>query len=333
MKKIFAVLLLPVLAFTGCNKKTNENSNNTITFTMSEAGGPTTISSQMDQFFKEKVEELSEGQIKIDIKFGAIFGGEESVIKMMQSKNSPVQLCRVSTFSLTTFGAKKSILPTIPFTFKNREHFWKFANSQVAQELLLEPSEEKIGVRGLFFAEEGFRNFFSVYPLNSISDVKNKKIRVASDPLVIELVKALDSEPVFVTTNDIFAALQTGKTDIAEQPISAYLSSSFNTVAPNMILDGHTLGVTEIIISEEAWNSLTENQQKILNEAGKLAAEYCREIAEKVEAESIEELKKLNTNITEVQNLSEWQEAGKKVAQKYSTEYPELYEKIVKLAE
>ena len=43
-------------------------------------------------------------------------------------------------FALTNYGGKLSALPSVPFTFDNREHYWKFAESEMGQKILDEPS-------------------------------------------------------------------------------------------------------------------------------------------------------------------------------------------------
>ena len=68
-------------------------------------------------------------------------------------------MARISAFALTSYGGEKSSLLSVPFTFVNRDHFWNFATSDLAQEFLLEPHENGSGIRGLFYGEEGFRHF------------------------------------------------------------------------------------------------------------------------------------------------------------------------------
>ena len=46
--------------------------------------------------------------------------------------------------------------------------------------------------------------------------------------------------------------------------------NAFQEVAPNMILDGHTLGAIQVIITNEAWDSLTPEQQDILMEGWRI---------------------------------------------------------------
>ena len=58
-----------------------------------------------------------------------------------------IDISRISAFALTSYGAEKSVLLSIPYTFANRDHFWKFADSELAPEFLMEPHDNGLGVR------------------------------------------------------------------------------------------------------------------------------------------------------------------------------------------
>ncbi len=39
----------------------------------------------------------------------------------------------------------------------------------------MEPHDNGLGVRGLFYGEEGFRHFFTVKPVNGLEDLKGNE--------------------------------------------------------------------------------------------------------------------------------------------------------------
>lgn len=240
-----------------------------------------------------------------------------------------IDMSRISAFALTPYGGQKSKLLSIPYTFVSRDHFWNFATSDLAPEFLLEPHEAGTGVRGLFYGEEGFRHFFTVDPVNGIEDLKGLKLRVSNDPVMNGMVNGLGASPTVVSFGELYSALQTGVVDGAEQPIANYKSNAFPEVAPNLILDGHTLGAIQVIITDEAWDGLTEEQQNILMEAGKYASEFNRKISAEAEAKVLEELKADGVNVVEVTDLAPWQAAVKDVVEAETKDYKELYQQIL----
>jgi TRAP-type C4-dicarboxylate transport system substrate-binding protein len=221
------------------------------------------------------------------------------------------------------------MLLSLPYTFVSRDHFWNFATSDLAQEFLLEPSEKGSGIRGLFYGEEGFRHFFTKEPVTGIDSFKGMKLRVSNDPIMNGLAEGLGASPTVVAFGELYSALQQGTVDGAEQPIANYKANAFPEVAPNMILDGHTLGAIQVVITDEAWNKLSADQQQILMDAGKAASEYNRSISEQKEKEVLDELKNEGVNIVEVDDVTPWQEAVKKVIDENIKGQEDLYKQIV----
>lgn len=97
-------------------------------------------------------------------------------------------------------------------------------------------------------------------------------------------------------------------------------------------MDGHTLGVMEPVITLEAWNSLSDRQQKILFEAGRYASEVCRRFSTSEENRIKRELVKENATITEVTDKEPWQKACERVIKDACAVDSALYEKILSCA-
>ncbi|NLO39370.1 MAG: TRAP transporter substrate-binding protein [Ruminiclostridium sp.] len=302
-----------------------------VTLVYAEVNPLDSIVGRMAVKFKDTVAELSGGSIKIDIQHSGVLGAENDVLDTMLGGGGTIDMSRISAFSLTSYGGEKSKLLAIPFTFANREHYWKFAASELAPEFLLEPHENGSGVRGLFYGEEGFRHFFTTKDIKGIEDLKGMKIRVSSDPVMTGMVEGLGASPTVVSFGELYSALQTGVVDAAEQPIANYKANSFHEVAPNMILDGHTLGAIQVIITDAAWDKLTANQQNALMEAGKVASAFNKEISADAEKKVTEELKAAGVNFVEVTDNKPWQDACKAVIESASANNKELYQKILNM--
>ncbi|MDX9985131.1 TRAP transporter substrate-binding protein, partial [Sphaerochaeta sp.] len=279
-------------------------------------------------YFKQQVEKLSGGTVTIDIQASGVLGSENDVLDSILGGGTSIDMSRISAFALTSYGAVKSKLLSIPFTFENRAHFWAFANSDLAPEFLNEPQTIGLPIRGVFYGEEGFRHFFTVKKVEKMSDLKGMKLRVSNDPVMNGMVRGLGASPTVVSFGELYSALQTGVVDGAEQPIANYKANAFQEVAPTMILDGHTLGAIQVVITDNAWNKLSEKQRSAIMEAGKLAQAYNAEISENAENEVLAALKAQGTNIVEVTNKAEWAEASKAVIEENTKSQAALYQKI-----
>ena len=311
-------------------------SGDVITLTMAEVNPlENTVCGAMDLKFKEEVERLSGGQIKIDLQGGGVLGVEADILDGMLGGTGTVDICRISAFALTSYGTKKSVLLSLPYTFADRNHYWNFANSELGQEFLNESEELGLGVKGLYFGEEGFRHFFTVQdkPISSPADMKGMKIRVSNDPIMTKMVQSLGATPSPVSMSEIYTSMQNGTIDGAEQPTVNYAGNSFQEVGPNLTLDGHTLGAMMTIITDKAWNSLNEEQQGWILEAGKTASDYCREVSEQKEKEVLEQLKADGINVIDITDKTEWQAACKPIADEYAAgDLAEVYQQLLDLA-
>ena len=272
-----------------------------------------TIVGEMAKAFKAKVEELSGGSILIDIQASGVLGSEDQILDNLLGGGNVTDVCRISAFALSQYGCTKATLLSLPYVFADRNHYWNFAGSELAKEFLNEPQTVGLPLRGLAYGEEGFRHFFFKNEVTDINSLKGLKIRVSSDPVMTGLVTGLGASATTVPFTELYSALQTGVVDAAEQPTANYRSNAFQEVAPYFMMDGHTLGAIQLIITDNAWNKLSADQQAWIQEAADYASQVCRETSEAKEAETLELLKAEGCTIIEVPDKTPWVEAVKDV--------------------
>ena len=300
-----------------------------VTLVYAEVNPLDTIVGQTGSHFKEKVEELTGGSVVVDVQASGVLGSENDVLDAILGGSTSIDISRISAFALTSYDCNKTKLLSIPFTFENRAHFWNFANSELAPEFLNEPQELGLPVRGIFYGEEGFRHFFTVKPVSGIADFKGLKLRVSNDPVMNGMVEGLGANPTVVSFGELYSALQTGVVDGAEQPIANYKSNAFPEVANNLILDGHTLGAVQAVITDNAWNKLTENQQAAVMEAAADTQAFNADLSETAENKVLDELKSSGCNVVDVPDKAPWQEACAKVISENTSDQAELYQQLL----
>ena len=329
MKKLLCVALALVMVM---GLAITAHADDQVTLVMAEVNPLTTIVGQTDQFFAEKVEELTGGSVKIDLQAAGVLGSENDVLDAIANGDDSIDISRISAFALTTYGCQKASLLSIPYTWTGRDHFWAFADSELAAEFLNEPQEIGLPLRGIFYGEEGFRHFFTREPVTGIKDLAGLKLRVSNDPVMVGMVNGLGASATPIAFGELYSALQTGVVDGAEQPIANYKANAFPEVANNLILDGHTLGAIQVVITDTAWEKLTEEQQAAVMEAGKLAQEFNRELSQTAENEVLDQLKADGCNVVEVDNPAEWAEACAEVISENTKDQADLYAQILALA-
>ena len=331
MKKFLALTMALCMIFALCAVSASADEPITLTYAEVNPLDGTTVG-EMAKSFKAKLEELSGGTVLVDIQASGVLGSEDQILDNLLGGGNICDLSRISAFALTQYGCDKASLLSIPYTFVNEEHFWKFADSDLAKEFLNEPQEIGLPLRGICYGEEGFRHFFFKNEVKGLEDLKGLKIRVSSDPVMTGMVSTLGASATTVAFPELDSALNTGVVDGAEQPTANYRSNAFQEVAPYLLLDGHTLGALQIVITDHAWNKLNEEQQGWVMEAAKAASQTCREKVAEIEQKTFDQLKEDGATVIPVEDKGPWVEACQPTIKANTEKLADLYQQLVDMA-
>ena len=328
MKKLFSIAL--VLAMLLCCASALAEGAVTLTYAeVNPVEG--TIVGDVALAFKDKLEELSGGSVLVDIQASGVMGDEKTVLSNIFAGDTSVDIVRISAFALNQYGAQKSVFLTLPYVFTSEDHYWNFVESDLAKSMLAEAKDQGMPVTGLAYGEEGFRHFFLKNEAKTIEDLKGLKIRVSDDPIMTGMVSGLGAAATTVSFGELYSALQTGVVDAAEQPITNYLSNSFQEVAPYLLKDGHTLGTIELIATDSCFAKLSDEQKAMVQEAADYAMQVCKESVAVKQEEAEKTLIEKGATIIEVEDKTPWQEATKAVLDANIAGMEDIYEQILAL--
>lgn len=233
------------------------------------------------EFMAKRLAEKSDGQLTIDIYPSGQLGSEQQCVELLQIGS--LAITKVSAAVMESFTPKFKVLG-LPYIFRSKEHSFNVFDGEIGKEMLL--GTEEFWIRGLCFYDAGFRSFYTIdKPINTPDDLTGLKIRVMKSQSAMEMVKALGGSPTPISWGELYTALQSGVVDGAENnPPSLYTSHHYE-VCKEYSLDEHTCVPDVLIISTKVWNTLTEQEQKWLQEA----ADESVPVERKYWAESVEE--------------------------------------------
>jgi tripartite ATP-independent transporter DctP family solute receptor len=279
------------------------------------------------QYFADQVAQLSEGRIKIEIYPSGQLGDDNEVYQAMQM--GAVDLYRGNASSMSDFGKMQVTALALPYIFRDRDHFWAVCGGDLGQEILADIQKSGSRMVGLFYMDEGARNFFTTKaPVTTMADLKNLKIRVQNSQLMLDTVSALGANPTPIDYAELYTALQTGVVDGAENPPASYFSNKFYEVAPYYVLDGHTFSPSVVLMSEIVWNRLSSEDKAILEKAGQLTEEYNRQAIEAADEKAYENLRNAGVKITTLTDAQKWSDAMASVYAKHGSAYIETINKV-----
>ncbi len=214
-------------------------------------------------FMAEKLAEISQGRMRVDIYPGGQLGGERELIELLQIGS--LAMTKVSTAPMESF-VPEMVIFGIPYVFRDDDHRWRVLNSAVGQRLLL--AGETVFLRGLCFYDAGSRSFYvKDKPIETPADLSGLKIRVMKSITSVKMIQALGGSSTPIPWAELYTALQQGVVDGAENnPPSFHLSRHYE-VCRYYSLDEHTSIPDILLISTTVWNSLTPQEQRWLQQA------------------------------------------------------------------
>ncbi|MBR5301200.1 MAG: C4-dicarboxylate ABC transporter substrate-binding protein, partial [Clostridia bacterium] len=118
MKKLLALVLALVMV-AACAVAMADP----ITLTYAEVNPIDTIVGQTATAFKTKLEELSGGEIIVDVQASGVLGSEAQILDGVLMGGDTIDFVRLSAFALSNYGVKQASLLNVPYTFENRDHF------------------------------------------------------------------------------------------------------------------------------------------------------------------------------------------------------------------
>lgn len=239
------------------------------------------------EYLTERLDFHSQGKMALTIYPGAMLGSEREMIELLQIGS--LSMTKVSASPLEGFVPEMALFG-IPYLMKNRAHFWQVLNGQIGQALL---DKTKIArLKGLAYFDAGSRSFYSTQgPILSPDDLTGKKIRVLNSPTSMATAQALGAAATPIAWGELYAALQQGVVDGAENNPPSYYISRHYEIAPYYSLDEHTFVPDVIIASLPVWNSLSKQEQQWLTAAMADAVEFQKKLWQKASDEALAAVK------------------------------------------
>ncbi len=238
-------------------------------------------------YMAERLAEKSNGTLKIEIYPAGQLGGEREMIELLQIGS--LAMTKVSSSPLEGFIDEMKIF-SVPYLFKDNEHFWRALNSDIGKRILL--SGEPVFLRGLGFYDAGSRSFYSVKkPINTPDNLAGMKIRVQNSQSAIEMVNSMGGSATPIAWGELYTALQSGVVDGAENNPPSFFSSKHFEVAKYFTLDEHTMVPDLILIGKYSWDHLSPQQRNWVQEAMDESIVYQRKLWEQATIEAIEAVK------------------------------------------
>ena len=225
-------------------------------------------------YMAERVNEYSEGNMRIDVYPSQQLGTERELLELLQIGS--VDITKVSSSVIEGFDPIYKVF-SVPFLFLDEEHRYRVWDGEIGRELL--EAGRRIRLMGLTYYDAGTRSFYTQErPIHHPDDLTGMRIRVQESPAAIQMVNLLGGNATPISWGELYTALQQGIVEGAENnPPSFHLSRHYE-VTGYYSLNEHTAVPDILFASLHTWERLTEEEQEILKRAAEESGIYQRKL-------------------------------------------------------
>mgnify|MGYP002461342700 FL=1 len=276
---------------TGCAGK--ESTEQRFAYPLGTASPEDTVTQIYAEKFAEEADRLSDGRIKITVYPNSVLGGDRELLESCYDGDIPFVV--QNTAPQVNFIDDTAIFDA-PCVFDDIEEL----RDKIDQPEFLSRMQESYrdaGYELLGYADQGFRVMSSNKEVSSFSDFKGQKIRTMEDPYQLSFWKKLKANPTPMSFSEVYIGLQQGTIDAQENPYEVIVSNKLYEQQDYVVETNHLPHLISLIVSEEFFDSLTDEQQQIIKEAADTAKEYAREQSDARIASRMDTIRESGTEI------------------------------------
>jgi tripartite ATP-independent transporter DctP family solute receptor len=240
---------------------------------MGNVNPPKHGTAQAAQQFIDKLAELTGGKVKVVHHHSGALGGEREVGQQVQL--GTVDFSPMTTAPLSTLVPEMSVFQ-LPYIFRDYQHVYGALDGTDTLHKYYDPILDKKGLKLVGFFAAGYRGIYGHYPINSVADVKGKKIRVQEDKILVATFKALGMISTPIAFPEVATSLQTKVIDFAEGGINTFYHNKFYDIVKHVADVRHTHQCVALIMSKASWAKQDAATHKAIMDAAKHAEQWNR---------------------------------------------------------
>lgn len=317
----YKILIILLLSFVSC-----KNESTTKTLNVSHGLQRTHPVYKGTVVFKETLEKISNGKIKVNIYPDGQLGNDRETLELLQIGSIDVTV--VSSATLSNFVPDYKVLG-IPYLFKSKDHYFNILEGEIGKSLLIKGSN--YWLRGLSFYDAGSRSFYTKNKaIRTPEDLKGLKIRVMNNQMSINMVNTLGGSATPMSFGEVYIAIQQGVVDGAENNPPSFVSTNHYEVSKYYTLDEHSSVPDVLIIGTKYWDKLSKEEQKWVQEAATISAQAEKKFWETSVKESLDKVKASGVEII-IPDKSLFTEQSKSVLDNFLKDNPEMVSLVEKI--
>ena len=289
---IISVLLMGMM-MSACGKNDGEQR---YAYPLATASPEDTVTQIYAEKFAEEVDRLSDGSIKIQVYANSTLGGDRELLE--SCKDGDIPFVVQNTAPQVTFMPDLAIFD-VPCAFENLDECREVLDDQEFSNLI-SSVYEKGGYQLLGIADQGFRIMSTNKPVKGIGDFKGQKIRTMENPFHLAFWKSIGANPTPMSFAEVYIGLQQHTIDAQENPYEVIVSNRLYEQQDYVVETNHLPHLITLIMNDEFFKGMPEENQRILKEAAATATEYARQASDDRIADRVKTIEDSGTQILKI---------------------------------
>jgi TRAP-type C4-dicarboxylate transport system substrate-binding protein len=218
--------------------------------------------------FKEKVEELSNGQITVTLHHGTLGESESELVEKLQL--GAASMVVASPGFMVSIGVPEVDMFSLNYLFDDFDNWAENVDGEFGEamaSLIQEKTNNSFKI--MSYWSSSVRDYYGKKPIYTPSDLKGISIRTQSSQVQQAFWQACGAIPTSVAWGELYQALQQGVVDAAENDYTNFMLKEHHKTT-----NGHYISETDhdfttrlLLMDGNFYDSLTAEQQGWIDEA------------------------------------------------------------------
>lgn len=214
--------------------------------------------------FVDEIKEKTNGEITINVHSGASLYKSPEIFKAVRSQQIELGELLVANVGNDNPLFTVDNIPFLATSYEDAQKLWAASKDTLTAEL------DKMGAVLLYVTTWPPQNLYTESPVNSVADLKNKKLRT-QNATSSRMATLMGAAPTTIQAAEVPQAFSTGTVDAMVTSGSTGVSSQAWDFVKNYTEIQAWLPKNMVFINKKVWRKLDENTQNIILEAAKSA--------------------------------------------------------------
>ncbi|MCH6266139.1 DctP family TRAP transporter solute-binding subunit [Neobacillus citreus] len=240
--------------------------------TIGHLNPPGSAYDQGAKVFKQILERMTDGQIKVRIISGLNLSGIE-LIRAVQTGEYDI--------GITSSSSLGNLVPIVnafdfPYLFRSHEHAYRVLDGEIGD--FVNEEIDLVGLKNLAWWENGYLHITTAEtPIIEPENLRGLKIRTMDNQIHRTLFHVWGANPVSVPYPQLYEALRNGTVDGQENSLGNIVPNRFYEVQRELTLTGHIYNPALFVMNKGKYDHFSLDIKIKISDASRIARDFERD--------------------------------------------------------